>query len=243
MTTLPDAGRTEVLRGTAATDMPTARLDVELRTSRYLLGARPDPRLADPALERAFEEVATQVRTAARAEGYAVGWAEGHRAATEQVRATTAEAARQRQAESEAWTESVRGTLSALARGATMLEERAVTPATELRDAVLHAAVELAEVLLGRELTLATEPGMDALRRALTLAPAGRPVTARLNPEDLPAARNALAALPEGELGRQVHLVPDPSVERAGCVVECDASRVDAQLSGALARVREVLGR
>jgi flagellar biosynthesis/type III secretory pathway protein FliH len=38
-----------------------------------------------------------------------------------------------------------------------------------------------------------------------------------------------------------VHVVADPSVEPAGCVVECDATRVDAQLSPALARVREVL--
>jgi flagellar biosynthesis/type III secretory pathway protein FliH len=44
-----------------------------------------------------------------------------------------------------------------------------------------------------------------------------------------------------GELGREVHVVADPSVEPAGCVVECDATRVDAQLSPALARVREVL--
>jgi flagellar assembly protein FliH len=232
---------TRVLKGEAATRIPVARLDTELRTQRFLVGGRPDARLADPTLERAFDEVAAQVRAAAQAEGYAVGWAAGLRAATDHVQAAAAEAEAIQREAADTQARSVRTALRALAQAATSLEVRAVTPAAELRDAVLDAAVELTETMLDRELALATEPGLDALRRALDLVPSGRPVTARLHPSDAAAVRDALAAMPAGELGRELLVVADASVEPAGCVVECDASRVDAQLSTALARVREQL--
>jgi flagellar assembly protein FliH len=230
-----------VLRGLAATALPSARLDSDLRKPHHLAGGRADARLADPTLERAFDEVAAQVRVAARAEGYATGWAAGLRAATEQVHATAAAAEGVRQVAAVDQVQAVRTTLRALAQAAQSLERRAVTPAGELRDAVLTAAVELTETLLGRELAVATEPGMDALRRALDLLPNGRPVTVRLHPTDASVVRDALAAMPAGELGRDVLVVADPAIEPGGCVADCDATRVDAQLSTALARVREVL--
>lgn len=241
LTDATDFGRVVLLRGAAA-DLPLARLDADLTVSRFQRGGgRPDARLADPSLERAFEETATQVRAASRAEGYAVGWAEGLRAANERLRVEAALADQHRQRQTAEAASALRGALTALADGAASLEQRAVTPAADLRDAVLAAALSLTEMLLGRELALADAPGLDALRRALTLTPAGRPITARLNPADLPAVREALAAMPAGSLGREVTLVSDPGVEPAGCIAECDATRVDAQLSTALARVRAVL--
>ncbi len=234
-------GQVRLLRGATATDRPLARLDAELTVSRFQRGDQQDARFADPTLERAFEAAAAQVRASARAEGYAVGWAEGLRAANDRLSVEAALAVRAREQEEAERAISLRSALAALAAGATSLEQHAVTPAADLRDAVLAAALTLAEMLVGRELALADAPGLDALRRALTLTASGRPVTARLNPADLPAVQAALAALPAGSLGREVTLVPDSSVEPAGCIAECDATRVDAQLSTALARVREVL--
>ena len=222
-----------VLRGVSATALPAARLNTDLRTTNAFARGRAD----DPTLG----QVASGVREAARAEGYAVGWASGLRAATEQVRAAATEAEAARQAASDAQTLAVRAALHAVDGAAHSLEERAVTPAGELRDAVLQAAFELTETLLGRELVTATEPGMDAFRRALDLLPAGRPVTMRLNPADASVVRQVVAEMPPGELGRDVLVVADPSVEPAGCVAECDAMRVDAQLSTALERVRKVI--
>jgi flagellar assembly protein FliH len=222
-----------VLRGTVATALPAARLDTDLRTSNGFARGRTD----DPTLDQGTPGV----RAAARAEGYAVGWAAGLRAATEQVRAAAKEADDARQAAADAQTRAVRAAVHAVDAAAHSLEQRAVRPAGELRDAVLRAAVELTETLLGRELVLATEPGMDAFRRALDLLPAGRPVTMRLNPADASVVRQVVAEMPPGELGRDVLVVADPSVEPAGCVAECDAMRVDAQLSTALDRVRKVI--
>jgi flagellar assembly protein FliH len=227
----------EVLRGRNATALPAVRMDTDLRKHSVSAGGRAGARFADPALEQAV----AQVRGAARAEGYAVGWAEGLRAATEQVRTAEREADRSRQTAANTQTLAVRTALRAVDNAARSLEERAVTPAAELRDAVMQAAVELTETLLGRELAIAAEPGMDAVRRAMDLLPTGRPVTMRLNPVDASVVRVVLAAMPAGELGRDVLVVADPSVEPAGCVAECDAMRVDAQLSTALDRVRAVI--
>jgi flagellar assembly protein FliH len=230
-----------VLRGAAATALPVARLTSDLRQPLHLAGGHADARLADPTLERAFADVANEVRAAARAEGYAIGWAAGVRDATEHVNETARTTESVRQSAADAQVQAVRRALQALAQATQSLENRAVTPANELRDAVLQAAVELTETLLGRELAVAAEPGMDALRRALDLLPTGRPVSVRLHPADASAVRDALAAMSPGELGRDVVVVADPSIEPGGCIADCDATRVDAQLSTALARVRQVL--
>jgi flagellar assembly protein FliH len=186
-----------------------------------------------------LDALAASVRRDARAEGYARGWAEGRRAAEAQASVEAHAAATDRAAEAAHAAASLNAALSALATAASALEARAVAPAAELTDAVVTGAFELATALLGRELTLAAEPGLDAIRRALVLVPENRPVCARLNPDDASVTRAGLAS---AELGREVLIVADPSVEPGGAVVDCDATRVDAQLGTALERVREVLG-
>jgi flagellar assembly protein FliH len=107
----------------------------------------------------------------------------------------------------------------------------------DLRDGVLDAVTTLVGELLGRELATASAPGLDALRRALTLSPTDVPVVVRLHPDDLTEVpADALAQLPTS-----VTVVGDPGVERAGAVAEAGTTRVDAQLSSALARVLAVL--
>lgn len=236
MTTSPD----RVLRGPSATGVPMARLDTELSSQRARWG-RTDAWLADPTLQRAFDEVAAEARAAARAEGYAIGWAQGRRDATEQLQAEASAADAVRHEAAAAQAGATRTALCALSQAAADLETRAVTPAGELRDALLLAAVDVAEALIGRELTLATDPGLEALQRALDLVPNGRPVTARLHPTDASTVRETLAAMPAGELGREIVVASDPAVEPGGCVVECDATRVDAQIGTALRRLRQVL--
>jgi flagellar assembly protein FliH len=236
MTSSPDAP-SRLLRGGAAEAAPAARLDIGLRP-----GVRHDARLVDPTLAVAFEEVAESVRTAARAEGYAVGWAEGRRAAAQHAAEEAAAAQARADAQAAADAARTERAVRALQAAVDALEARAITPATELADVITTAAFELATALLGRELALAENPGLDAIRRALHLAPAGRPVTARLHPDDAPAVRDAAAAVPSDEWGREITVVADPAVEPGGAIVDCDASRIDAQLGPALERVREALG-
>lgn len=95
-------------------------------------------------------------------------------------------------------------------------------------------ALEIAEMVLDHQVAAAKDPGAEALARALAvLRPTGK-VVARLHPEDL-------ELLGETPAGVHLEILADHTVGRGGCLLDTGASRVDATLESALARVREVL--
>ncbi|WP_245821169.1 FliH/SctL family protein [Geodermatophilus pulveris] len=195
-------------------------------------GGRHAVRLGD-----VYAEELARLREHARQEGYAAGHAEGVLAA-EPVVAEAERAAQARLAEVQArWERRMVSATAALGAAVARLEAAAVPVAEDVRDSVISVVLTLVEDLLCRELALADDPVMDAVRRALTLCPADEPTVVRLHPDDLaelPA--EALAELPA-----TVRVVGDRAVERAGAVAETGPTRVDAQLGAALERVRAVL--
>ncbi|TWG98622.1 flagellar assembly protein FliH [Nocardioides sp. J9] len=190
--------------------------------------------LGDPVTESLLEGLATKAREAAQAQGYAVGWAEGRRAAAEQAAAEEAErtarhaaAEQRREAEHRAAVEAlgraaeqVRGLLGDLA-GA--IEEQASDLASAVVAEVLGAAVA------------ATTPA-DVVARALQVLPAAPVGRVRLHPSVVgDAAARDLA-------DRGLEVVADPSLGRADALVESpDGSVTDLRVDEALARVREAL--
>ena len=195
-------------------------------------GSRPGVRLGD-----VYAEELARLREQAHAEGFSAGYAEGT-AAAEQVVAEAERAAQERLAESQArWERRLASATAALGAAATQLEQAAVPAAEEVRESILGVVLTLVEELLGRELAVATTPGIDALRRALTLCPADAPTVVRLHPDDLAEiAPDDLAALPD-----VISVVGDARVERAGAIAETGSRRIDAQLGTALERVHGVL--
>jgi flagellar assembly protein FliH len=195
-------------------------------------GQRPTFRLGD-----VYAEELARLRERAHEEGYAAGFAEGSTAAGEVVAEAEREA-RERLAEVQArWERRLVSATAALGAAVRQLDESTVPLADEVRDSVLGTVTTLVEDLLGRELELASSPGLDAVRRALALCPADAPVVVRLHPDDLaeiPA--EALTALPDS-----ISVVPDARVERAGAVAETGSQRIDAQIGAALERVQAVL--
>ncbi|MBT8226107.1 MAG: flagellar assembly protein, partial [Dactylosporangium sp.] len=132
--------------------------------------------------------------------------------------------------------------VQALAAAATRLDQRATPDLAELEQTIVIAAFALAESIVGRELTTATDPGADAIARALAAVPSGGRVTVRLSPQDLAtvAETEGLA----GELaigGRDVTVLADPALAPGDAMAECDATTVDARVLPAIARMREVL--
>jgi flagellar assembly protein FliH len=123
--------------------------------------------------------------------------------------------------------------LDGLACAAIALSEREAELTAELETAASRLAFEIAEAVIGREVALASNPGLDAVTRALALAPNAAEVTVRLHPDD--------AAAVEGWEGRAVTVVPDPTIERGGCLLDAGPSRIDARISSAIARVRAAL--
>jgi flagellar assembly protein FliH len=158
--------------------------------------------------------------------------------AAEQVVAAAERAAEERLAAVQArWERRLASATAAMASAAERLDDVAAPVLGDLRDGVLDAVTALVGELLGRELAMASAPGLDALRRALTLSPTDVPVVVRLHPDDLTEVPpDALAQLPAS-----VTVLGDPGVERAGAVAEAGSTRVDAQLSSALERVLAVL--
>jgi flagellar assembly protein FliH len=232
-------GRTAVLRGSLASHASLARLDSDLRDNVYVNDAFADARLVDPVLARAFDEAVELAGQSAREEGFARGLAEGAQAAQRENQfVLDAELSRLRDAD-QSRAEQCRLALAALEAAAAQFAEKQALTLRDVEDLVLNAAFDLATTLIGRELEAADLPVRDAVRRALAVLPGDLPATVFVHPLDA-AALDDLQLLGEG---RSVRFVPDPDVEPGSCVADVGATHVDASLSAALDRVRQVLAR
>lgn len=178
--------------------------------------ARLDPDRVDLAVEEG------------RAAGFEAGFAAGHAAGLAEARAAQA-----------ATTEHHRARLAATVQAAETAVASALDAvaeaALEAAAATTGAAFAVAEAVVGRELALATDPGHDAVRRALALSPEGVEVTIRLHPDD------AAALLDELPAGRALHIVADPTVAPGDCLASAGWTTIDARIGTALERVRAVL--
>ena len=213
-----------VVRGSRASTASTARFDVDFRRGTEV----PVP-----------AELVEQIRASAVAAGYAEGWAQGQREARAAAQAAEARAREAEQELARTRAAALERAAGAVLAAADRLAQQAVPVAAELEDAVLHGALELAEALLGRAVAESSEPGLDALRRALALAPDAGTPTVRLNPEDL-AGLDA----PDGEYlvdGRAIRLRPDPTLAPGDAVAELGTTTIDARLAEAVRRVRAEL--
>ena len=228
-----------VLRGTAAASATAARLDGDLRSHRYLR-ADFDPRLLDPTLETAFSAATQQARANAEAEGYAAGYAAGRTAANVDVAAEAAVASARADAVLAQRLAALDQAVTALTTAASSVERRAVATYAEAADHLGPAAYALVEALLGHELETRPETVLDAVRRAASAAPAEGALTVHLNPADAAALLDARPEL-DAVAGRPVEVRADASVAPGDARAAHGATRVDASLAGALARVREVL--
>lgn len=219
-------------------DVPAERLRArpaagDLRTGRWTRFGS-SAVLGDEATEAALGSVVDAADSAARAQGYAMGWAEGRRAALAHAEADREERARAHDAVHARAVDEVARTADGLVRAADRLHAESSAHRDALAEAAVDLALQVAEAVLGRELQIAADPGRDALRRALAAVPEPGPVTVRLNPDDL-------AALGPDALEGRVTVRADPTLARGDAVAETDTCSVDATVAAALARVREVL--
>ena len=160
-------------------------------------------------------------------DGFDVGRREGRAAGAAEAQAAAEAAVAAR----------VAGALAALDHAAAELHARDAVAVADIEVGVVELAIGLAAAILQREVALATDPGREALRRALQMAPARGDVVARLSPDDV-ASLGDLAALAPG---RSLEVIADPSIARGGCIVHAGASLVDASFDGALERARVAL--
>lgn len=226
-------GPGHVLRGAAAAR--PSYLDVELGRPPSLLvvpeaGDEVDEPAVDPTEEEGYRVGFDVGLAEGRVEGRAMGYADGYQAGNQTAADAALTAAEERE-------QRLRDALDALGRAAEACNSRQAAGIAELEQTVVQAIFDLTETLLGRELSRARTGGRDALLRALDLVRGHGPVTARLHPDDVETVGELAVLIP----GRTLELIPDPSVEPAGCIVEAGALRVDAQLGAAIERAKRVL--
>jgi flagellar assembly protein FliH len=138
----------------------------------------------------------------------------------------------------EAWQRGEGEVRDALTRLESIVQQLA-EPLEAVDEAVVDAVGDLA-VLIARHLVrreLKTNPGevvgvVRETMRHLPIAP--RAARIRLHPDDVELVQNAFALRDDTKSWR---LEPDPLITRGGCVVETDASRIDASVESRLAAI------
>jgi flagellar assembly protein FliH len=212
----PDSG---VVRAADAGTVQAARFDVPLTLGPQLPG-----------------EMAEKLRKDAQAAGYAAGWAEGRRAVEEGAREARARFDAEARAALAAQEEVVARVLGAVMAAVDRFEQRALPSIEGMQADLVGAAFSLAEAIISRELATATEPGRDALTRALAFAPPGRAAVVRMNPADAGTLPGTLSID-----GRDLVIVADPALQPGDAIVECDATTIESCVATAVERARAAL--
>jgi flagellar assembly protein FliH len=203
----------------------------DLTTGAWTRWAAPGVR-GDSVTEDTLATLAERTRSAAEAQGFAVGWAKGVREASEASRRArladeevlAADEQRRRAEHAEA--------VSALRHAAQELHELAGTVCGRLEDQATELAWAVTVEVLGHRAS--QETAEDVVRRVLTVLPEGRVATVRLHP----SVARSLAAT---ELPTIVEVAGDPTMAPADALVELHDHVLDLRIDRALARVREVL--
>jgi flagellar assembly protein FliH len=170
----------------------------------------------------------------ARTQGHAAGYAAGRRAATETLAADRAAQRDEHDRALAAEIAEVRGALNAVVAAASQLAASTHQALAVADEAVLRTAVEIASMIVGRELLDVQHSAIDAVRRALAGAAELPLRDIRLHPAD--ALIVAEAGASDG-----IQIVADPTLQRGDAIADLLDGLVDARVSTALERVRRAL--
>lgn len=225
----------------AVRSRPVAAVLPELREGHWTrLGT--SEVLGDQPTETLLGKLAESTRSAARAQGYTTGWAEGRREAA--AEADLAEAGRRRdaQAREDRRDQEHQAALATLHTAAAALAAAAESVREAVEAQALTLARELTESLVGHELRTAEELGLDGAdlaRRALAALANERTGAASVT---LRVGAPGLDASSVAELAQHgVEVSVDAALAPGDALAETDASAIDLRVGTALARVRAVL--
>lgn len=166
--------------------------------------------------------------------GHTAGYAAGRRLAEQELEALRESIVRESVQRAEQASAELQLALEALERSAEEFNNRELPLLNSVDAAIAAAAVELAEVIIGRELSSADDSARAAVARAMqeVVAPAN---VVRLNPEDI------ATITARGRHKPRIELVADATLSRGDAVVELADGSIDARVSSSLARARAAL--
>ena len=172
---------------------------------------------------------------AARVQGHAAGYTAGMRAAANDIAARVARldadhAARGCQAQAQ-----IDRTVALLTAASRALDERTLPVLQAAEGTLLATALELAEAVIGYQLSDGQTAARLALRRALDPSSSARPNTVRMHPADLATIE------PEVLSAAGVEFLADPTLARGDAVSEFAEGFLDARIGTAFERARGAL--
>lgn len=174
----------------------------------------------------------------ARARGHAAGYAEGLRAAAVDDNDRVARQDAEHSAVLRHGEARVDRAVQLLLTAALSLNKRTVPVLREAEDTLVRTAVDLAEAILGSELSHTRNAARQALARVLDHADHAdhAPIhTVRMHPDDLAVLGEEIGT-PAG-----VDFAADPLLARGDAIMEFPDGYLDARISTALARVKAAL--
>lgn len=192
--------------------------------------------------ERAFSPVSFPavggtpglVEAQARTRGHASGYAAGMRAAEQTLRAQM-DAAAAEHAALMASTRAQANQLAALLSAAIdAVNDRTAPVVAEAQKAIAEASVDLAEAIIGVELSDAPTSARAAVTRALRDIDPGSVLTLRMHPD-------TLAALDDTAIVSGLSYSADPSLTPGDAVADFANGHLDARIGSAVARARAAL--
>jgi flagellar assembly protein FliH len=192
----------------------------------------PFSRVVFPALKSSRDVAAD---TLAYAQGHSAGYAAGRRKAAAEAEELRSRMEREHAAALSQVEVRTRLALATLAAAAGAMEAAVIPVITDAEDALAHSALELAETILGRELSSAPAGARAALARATATGPETGRRTVRMHPTDLASLDNATRE------AAAVTFTADETLQRGDAITEFEAGYLDARISTALARARQAL--
>jgi flagellar assembly protein FliH len=160
--------------------------------------------------------------------GHAAGYTAGLRQAVEEA------VVRRQEMEAEHSARTDR-TLTMLGAAADALHAAVLPVVTDAQNAIAAAAMELAETIIGVELSDSELSARAALARVLAVPPPAGTVTVRMNPSDL----SVLSEADKAAAGAV--FVADAGLGRGDAMAEYEHGHLDARISTALSRARAAL--
>lgn len=188
------------------------------------------------------DERTRDIRERARVSGYAEGWAQGSRAAAQAARVAAERQAARIEQDLRAAQERLARAVEVLEHAARAAAARAEPVLEQARGTLLTQSVELAQALVGVELSDGARSARSVITRALAVPDDVEVVTIRLNAADLAALDADLDSyglampVPDG-----VRLVADARLAPGDARSEYDGGFLDARIDAAAARARAAL--
>ncbi len=111
----------------------------------------------------------------------------------------------------------------------------------QLKDIIVPLSIKISEHILRKEVEVNPKVVETQVEKALELIDNEKIFELKLNPLDVETLREVGSKLLSDPRLEGVEIVPDPSVERGGCILETEAGKIDATISSQLKKLENKL--